>query len=178
MQQRVGHSLLRCKRSRPGRIVQDGVWGEGETRVFPRCWTHTREGERLSTLLISHLPQSSETGWGGGRWGRQSSDPGTQSQPACTCGDTCVCSVAQLCPTLSDIMDCSLSDSSREEYWSGLPFPPPEDLPDPRTEPTSPVLAGRFFTTEPPGKFAGTWEEPFMSISDKGRESGRKQRCM
>ena len=36
----------------------------------------------------------------------------------------------------------------REEYWSGLPFSPP----DPRTEPMSPVLADRFFTTEPPGK--------------------------
>ena len=37
----------------------------------------------------------------------------------------------------------------RQEYWSGLPFPPPEDLPDPGMEPTSlasPALAGRFFT--------------------------------
>ena len=37
-----------------------------------------------------------------------------------------------------------------EEYWSGLPFLPPEDLPDPGTEPSSsvsPVLAGGFFTT-------------------------------
>ena len=41
---------------------------------------------------------------------------------------------------------------SRQEYWSGLPFPSPGDLPDPGTEPASPVLAGRFFTTEPPGK--------------------------
>ena len=44
---------------------------------------------------------------------------------------------------------------SRQEYWSGLPFPPPRDLPGPRTEPSSPVspaLAGRFFTTEQPGK--------------------------
>ena len=39
---------------------------------------------------------------------------------------------------------------SRQEYWSGLPFPPPRDLPDPETECTSPALAGRFFTTEPP----------------------------
>ena len=39
-----------------------------------------------------------------------------------------------------------------KEYWSGLPFPPPRDLPDPGIEPTSPALAGRFFTTEPPGK--------------------------
>ena len=42
---------------------------------------------------------------------------------------------------------------SRQEYWSGLPFPPPGDLPDPGTEPVSPALAGRFFTTEPRGKF-------------------------
>ena len=41
---------------------------------------------------------------------------------------------------------------SRKEYWSGLPFPPPGDLPDLGIEPSSPALAGRFFTTEPPGK--------------------------
>ena len=35
---------------------------------------------------------------------------------------------------------------SREEYWSGLPFPSPGDLPRPGIEPTSPALAGRFFT--------------------------------
>jgi len=40
---------------------------------------------------------------------------------------------------------------SRQEYWSGLPFPPPGDLPDPETEPlsfASPALAGGFFTTD------------------------------
>ena len=47
----------------------------------------------------------------------------------------------------------------RQEYWSGLPFPPPGGLPNPGIEPASPVspaLAGRFFffffTSEPPGK--------------------------
>ena len=40
----------------------------------------------------------------------------------------------------------------RQEYWRGLLFPPPGDLPDPVIEPTSPALTGRFFTTEPPGK--------------------------
>ena len=40
----------------------------------------------------------------------------------------------------------------RQEYWSGLPFPSPGDLPNPGIEPMSPALAGRFFTTEPPGK--------------------------
>ena len=40
----------------------------------------------------------------------------------------------------------------RQEYWSGLPFPSPGDLPRPGIKPASPALAGRFFTTEPPGK--------------------------
>ena len=44
---------------------------------------------------------------------------------------------------------------SRREYWSGLPFHTPGDLPDPGIESkslASPALAGRFFTTAPPGK--------------------------
>ena len=40
----------------------------------------------------------------------------------------------------------------RQEYWSGLPFPSSRDLPHPRIELVSPALAGRFLTTEPPGK--------------------------
>ena len=40
----------------------------------------------------------------------------------------------------------------RQVYQHGLPFPPPGDLPDPGIEPTSLALAGRFFTTQPPGK--------------------------
>ena len=65
---------------------------------------------------------------------------------------------AQLCLTLCDPMDCSLPLSvgfSRQEYWSTLPFPIAGYLPDPGTEPTfpmSPVLAGEYFTTVPPGK--------------------------
>ena len=43
----------------------------------------------------------------------------------------------------------------RQEYWSGLPSPPPGDLPDPRIEtvsPAVPAMAGGFFTAEPLGK--------------------------
>ena len=52
--------------------------------------------------------------------------------------------VAQSCPTLSDPMDCSLPGSSsmgssRQEYWSGLPRPPPGDLPNGRIESVSPA---------------------------------------
>ena len=38
---------------------------------------------------------------------------------------------------------------SGQEYWSGLPFPTPGDLPGSRIKPASPAWAGRFFTTEP-----------------------------
>ena len=34
----------------------------------------------------------------------------------------------------------------RQEHWSGLPFPSPADFPDPGIKPTSPALAGGFFT--------------------------------
>ena len=43
----------------------------------------------------------------------------------------------------------------RQEYWSGLPFPPPGDCPDLGIELVSfvsPLLAGEFFTTKPPEK--------------------------
>ena len=53
---------------------------------------------------------------------------------------------------------------SRQEYWSGLPCPPPGDLPDPGIEPTSlmfPALAGRFFTT------SATLKVPKMSLLTK-----------
>ena len=40
----------------------------------------------------------------------------------------------------------------RQEHWSELPFPSPGDLVHPGIEPTFPALAGRFFTTDPPGK--------------------------
>ena len=55
--------------------------------------------------------------------------------------------VSQSCPTLCDPMDCSLPHFSgksmgfsRQEYWSGLPFPSPEDLPNPGFKPGSPAL--------------------------------------
>ena len=41
---------------------------------------------------------------------------------------------------------------SRQEYWSGLPFLPPGDLPDPRIEPGSPALQAESSLSEPPGK--------------------------
>ena len=60
---------------------------------------------------------------------------------------------------------------SRQEDWSGLPCPPPGDLPDPGIEPwslISPALAGRFFTT------STIWEAPDYTYgsTDEGTEVG------
>ena len=71
-----------------------------------------------------------------------------------------VCGYAQSCLTLCSPMNCSppgssVHEFSRQEYQSGLPFPPPRDLPNPGIKPVCPesaALTGGFFTT------SATWE--------------------
>ena len=68
-----------------------------------------------------------------------------------------LCSVSQSCPTLCDPMDCSPLGSplwgfSRQEYWSGLPCPPPGNLPNLGIKPRSPTLQEDSLPTEPPEK--------------------------
>ena len=48
---------------------------------------------------------------------------------------------------------------SRQEYWSGLPFPSPGDLPDPGIEPRSPALEADALTSEPPVKVTSKWKQ-------------------
>ena len=65
--------------------------------------------------------------------------------------------VAQPCPTLCGTMDCSPPGSSpmgfsKQEYWGGLPFPSPGDLPDSGIELGSPAFQADALTSEPPGK--------------------------
>ena len=48
---------------------------------------------------------------------------------------------------------------SRQEYWSGLPFPSPGDLPDPGIEPRSSTLQADALTSEPPGEQTDTHRE-------------------
>ena len=80
----------------------------------------------------------------------------------CVCLRACVhmqanvCSVPQSCLFATPwtvVHQAPLSIGfPRQEYWNGLPFPSPGDLPHPGIEhmsPMSPELAGRFFTTEP-----------------------------
>ena len=94
------------------------------------------------------------------------------------------CVNAQSCLTLGTVaLQAPLSMGfSRREYWSGLPIPPPGDLPHPEikpTSPTSPALAGRFFTTEPPGKpnletVEGFWKYYITKFYDKKFENLHK----
>ena len=51
---------------------------------------------------------------------------------------------------------------SRQEYWRGLPFPSPGDLPNPRMEPGSPTLQADTLPSEPPGKPC----EVYISVTD------------
>ena len=66
--------------------------------------------------------------------------------------------VAQSYPTLCDPMDCSMPGSSlsmkfsRQDYWSGLPFPFPGDLSNPEIKSWSPALQADCVSTELPGK--------------------------
>ena len=65
--------------------------------------------------------------------------------------------VTQLCLTLATAWTVAGQallpmEFSRQEYWSGLPYPTPGNLPDPGIEPVSPALACRFFTIVPPKK--------------------------
>ena len=65
--------------------------------------------------------------------------------------------VGQLCATLCEPMTVAYQvppsmKFSRQEYWGGLPFPSPGDLPNPGTEPGSPAFQADALTSEPPGK--------------------------
>ena len=78
-----------------------------------------------------------------------SEPPGRPGAPGSIPGS----SLASSCLILCDPLDSSQAPLSmgftRQEYWSGLPFPFPRDLSYLGIKPTSPVLAGRFFATEP-----------------------------
>jgi len=61
---------------------------------------------------------------------------------------------------------------SRQEYWSGLPFPSPEDLPDPGIKTRSPALQAVSLSSEPPGKYSlysQKWEEGKLDREQRKR---------
>ena len=66
----------------------------------------------------------------------------------------------------------------KQEYWSGLPFPSPGNLPNPGIKPTSlgsPALAGGVFTTEPPGKPLTSGSVQFSSVASDSLQPHESQ---
>ena len=60
--------------------------------------------------------------------------------------------IDQVINYLPDQLKKAEMEFSGQEYWNGLPFPSPEDLPDPGIEPRSPTLQADDLPSEPPGK--------------------------
>ena len=122
-------------------LVHGGHSKHGSSYTQPvthqACWRALKSTKYLACPLQKH--QHHEI---------QRTDPGTVAN---------CCLVANSCWTLCNPLDYIAHQTflsmgfPRQEYWSGLPFPSPGDLPDPGIKPTSPTLAGGFFTVERPG---------------------------
>ena len=100
---------------------------------------------QLLLLGMQNHTATSENGW------KRTSKP----KPVYECLCAVLCSVTQSCPTLCNSMNCSLPDSSvpgDSPGKSGLPCPPPGDLPNSGMEPKSPTLQADSLPNEPPGK--------------------------
>ena len=66
---------------------------------------------------------------------------------------------------------------SRQEYWSGLPFPSPGDLPDPGIEPEFPALSADALPSEPPGKYTKTCMWIFIAALFIIAKTWKQPRC-
>ena len=143
---RSRHRLSRTRWE--GRVPLGGgkVTGEGPT------WNGQHQEPKSKSPEASELSPQCDTGF--------DLAPGYPQASALGSAWPCVCLCTQSCLTLCDPMDCSPTGTSvhrisRQEYWSGLPFPTPGDLPSPGMKPVSlvsPALAGGLFTT------GATWE--------------------
>ena len=88
--------------------------------------------------------------------------PVSSSKDVCACAQLLSCARLFAAPwTVAHQAPLSM-EFSRQEYWSGLPFPSPGVLPHSGIEPASLALAGGFFTTEPPGKPVYTYAYKYI----------------
>ena len=91
--------------------------------------------------------------------------------------------VAKSCPTLATPWTVAHQappsmEFSRQEYWSGLPFPSPGDLSDPGIKPGSPALQGDSLPSELLGKPKGSQLEfKFMTLTYRPQEHLRTKNC-
>ena len=113
--------------------VPSASWTTVNRKLFVKCFFHLTP--ILSSQPLGTCSLFQETGWYCRLWLRH--PDGSKC-----CGHEGGYVFESACPW----------DFPRQEYWSGLPFPSPENLPDSGFEPASPALAGKLFTTEQPGK--------------------------
>ena len=156
--------------------LQDIYWGKTPMKEI-RTWAEVGD-ERLQIIIVPiHIKGKKR--WIHSTYERQvpipafsrtpiDPEPSTVLYIPCVCVCVCVCTHAR--GMLSGVQlfatpwlvahQAPLSFGfSRQEHWSGLPFPAPGDLPDPGIKPTSlvsPALAGKFFTV-------AYWEAPYSS---------------
>ena len=141
----AGDHCLHCG----GTLGNGGALARGTLPKPPRLGC-AEEGKTLTLPILLFLPATRVQGY--------LASPGSSVKVSnASYKHTCVHSVAKLCLTLCDPVDCSPPGIShmgfpRQEHWSGFPFLPPGDLPDPGIKSTSPAMAGGFITTEPPGQ--------------------------
>ena len=113
----------------------------------------TMESSRTITEYLSSL----QLGKDNAKQGRSSTAINNKQKDHLKKIKKCVC-VCVICSVVSDSATSWIvahqallsMDFSREEYWSGLPFPSPGDLPNPGTEPQSPALQADSLLTKPP----------------------------
>ena len=143
--------------------VKQGHWPghPGWPSSLDASWLEpvTREDRRRGLTTNNHIPKSPPAAW----WGRAAA-----ARIYCCKLKESESEVAQSCLTLCDPMDCSCwappsMRFSRQEYWSGLPFPSPGDLPNPGIKPGSPILQADAFPSEPPGKL--NWATPSCKMN-------------
>ena len=149
---------------RKGGTSSAGKWGSdvfvGKYIWRPKTLFRNSPGPLLGISLFP--PQSPKLSrWRSGEltWHYHSAILQSRTLPLLATAKTraVLCLVAQPCPTLCNPMDCSPPGCSpwgfsRQGYWSGLPFPPPGDRPDPEIGPVSPALQADSLPPELPGK--------------------------
>ena len=133
------------------------IWGN-ESKIFhDKCWlTYLFSCQDVCLNFVG----SKDPGWGesAGQAAKLCWHLATESRgslPITAKSNSCMLShagVSHSFVTLCTVAHQALlsTELSRQEYWNGLPFPPPRDLPNPGMEPASlvsPALAGGFFTT-------------------------------
>ena len=122
-----------------------GEWPKSRKLTPPANW-HSERGKTVETVrrwVVSRHREEGKNGWIGSAQ--------RIFRGVCVRAHACVCVYFATPWTLAHQVHLSM-EFSRQEYWSGLPFSSPRDLPDPRFIPESPALQAASLPSEPPGK--------------------------